>query len=179
MTLNQIASRYAKALLAVSYEKNLVRGVYNDMKNLNIIYKSHPEVLLILKNKTLPSSHKRIFITKLLLDGINDLTLKFFFLLEKKQRMSLLIDIVKIFLSKYNKSKDLKTVHITTVVKMSKDLKDKIGENIKLAIKSQKVKIIEYLDSSILGGYIVRVGDNQIDNSISSKLKKMRSSIIF
>ncbi len=177
MASNQVALRYSKALLQVAKDKNFLREVYLNMKYLNIAHKKHPEIKKILKDQVTPNSTKNLFI-KNILKEIHPLTINFLILLQKKRRISELIEIAKSFLSRYNNSKDLKTIHMTTTVKLSEILKTQLKKDMKDKLKCAKIKIIEYIDPSILGGYILRVGDKQIDASISLKLKKMRNAMI-
>ena len=39
------------------------------------------------------------------------------------------------------------------------------------------VKLTEKVDPDLIGGFILRVGDNQIDDSVRTSLRKMRVSL--
>ncbi|MFQ3213604.1 MAG: F-type H+-transporting ATPase subunit delta, partial [Marivirga sp.] len=55
---------------------------------------------------------------------------------------------------------------------LRKEVSKVVGE-----ISGKSVDLVEKIDASIVGGFIIKVGDRQIDDSVSSKLKALRRDL--
>ena len=66
----------------------------------------------------------------------------------------------------------LETSIITSTPKIEKSLRDIIKD-----ITKNKINIINIVDKELIGGFILKVGDIQFDNSISSTLNKLKTTL--
>ena len=86
---------------------------------------------------------------------------------------SLLAEICSSFISLYKNKKNIKEVTVTTALplddSMRKELMNYVG-----AQNNTNIELIEKVDESLIGGAIIRMGDTQLDASVSSKLKALR-----
>ena len=62
---------------------------------------------------------------------------------------------------------------VTTVVPLTKDLEKKVLAQV-TKITGNKVTIENKIDESIIGGFVLRVGDLQFDASIANKLNNLK-----
>ena len=56
----------------------------------------------------------------------------------------------------------------------------KIEENLKPIIKKitkNKIKIVNIIDKNLIGGFIIKIGDIQFDNSVNTSLNKLKTSL--
>jgi F-type H+-transporting ATPase subunit delta len=85
----------------------------------------------------------------------------------------LLAGIAKSFINLYKTQNNIETAIITTAVPISKDLKESVITYIKAQTNS-KVELTEVVDEKIIGGAIIRMGDKQLDASISTEISELR-----
>jgi F-type H+-transporting ATPase subunit delta len=83
----------------------------------------------------------------------------------------------KQFIELYYIEKGIQIVRIETSVALSdalkKELKDKLAQNLqKTIILKEEVK------SELLGGFILHIGNSQIDNSIKNSLQRLKLNFI-
>ena len=69
------------------------------------------------------------------------------------------------------KGKDI--AHVTTAVPLTADLEKKILAKV-TELTGNKVSIENKIDESIIGGFVLRVGDLQYDASIANKLSSLK-----
>lgn len=62
---------------------------------------------------------------------------------------------------------------VVTAVPMTPDVENEVKGLIE-KISSSKVILTKKVDPKILGGFIAKVGDKQIDESVASKLNKIK-----
>jgi F-type H+-transporting ATPase subunit delta len=177
MSLNKIATRYAKSLLDLSIEQNVLTEVKGDMESfLRMI--TNKDLHLLLKSPIVNATKKeQIF--KALFDGkFNKLTSAFMTLILKKGRESNLPDIAKDFIRQYKELIGLSSVKITSAVALDEatiaDLKTKLIASKETA---KDVEVITAVDPKLLGGFVIQIGDKLYDNSILHKLNQVKKNI--
>ena len=87
------------------------------------------------------------------------------------------IDILGHVASKYNQlfdeSKGIEVATVTTAVVLTADLKKKVLAKAK-ALTGKDVEVENNIDESILGGFILRIGDVQYNASVANQLNKLK-----
>jgi F-type H+-transporting ATPase subunit delta len=101
--------------------------------------------------------------------------MSFIELVTKKKRESLLKDIANDFLNLYNVEKNITPVVLTTAVKIDDVLRKEVLSFIKKQGK-ENIELVEKVDASIVGGAIIKMGDKQLDTSVSSKIKLLKQT---
>ncbi len=178
MKNNLISKRYAKSLLQAAIKQNLLYKVYLNMKLLSSVCIEEPLVKKILQNPILGYEKKRKVLKKIFQKNLDQITESFFNILIKKRRESYICEIADSFIKIYNNYTNTKKAHLTVPFKVSDDILKIVGEKAKKIGKCDNIKIITNIDSKLIGGYILRVEDKQIDVSFKSMLKNIKDNII-
>ena len=74
----------------------------------------------------------------------------------------------------YNEAQGVKVAKVTTAVPLSAELETKVLAKVKEMTGSDNVTIENTIDESIIGGFILRVGDLQYNASIANKLEILK-----
>lgn len=173
MSATRIASRYAKSLIELAQEKNALEAVYADMDAFGNLIKER-DLFLFLKSPIIPVG-KKAQIFKAMFDGkVNEITGAFFNIVVRKGRESYLPEITNEFLAQYKKLKGISSVKLTTASPLSaKALEDIKSKLLASAATASEVEIETAVDEDLIGGFIIKIGDKQIDTSVASKLKEL------
>lgn len=94
-------------------------------------------------------------------------------MLVENKRVSLLNEVALkyIILNESLKGKDV--AYVTTAVPMTADLEKQLLKQV-ASITGKEVTLENKIDESIIGGFILRVGDLQYDASVSNKLNNLK-----
>lgn len=173
MSVVRIASRYAKSLLDLANEQNVIEDVVSDMEGFSKMVENR-DLYLLLKSPII-NVGKKSQIFKALFDGkVSKLTSAFFDIVLRKGRESYLPEIATEFINQYKRMKGISSVVLTTA--------SPVGEGMLAKIKAMllesnatdtEVNIETKVDESIIGGFIVEIGDKLVDASVSHKLNKL------
>ena len=179
MSNYRIATRYAKSLLELSIETNKLEKVYGDMEMIYGLCKESRAFLNFIKNPII-NSYKKLGIFKSLFEErVDKLSYKFIDIVTRKGREDILPEIGEQFIKEYRIYKKIEIVNITTPIELDEDLKKEfIALSKRLIGKKKKVELKEKVDEDLLGGFVLRIGDKQIDDSVSSKLRDLRKKLI-
>ena len=173
MSEYRIASRYAKSLLDLAVEKKQLEEVNKDILLFSETVESNRDLVLMLKSPIITHDKKLTILNKLFGEKVNGLTLAFFQILTKKHREAYLPQIATEFHHQYNVNKGIEEATVTTTFPLSMALR-KDFESVVEKITGKSVELTEKVDESLIGGFILKIGDRQIDDSVSSKLQALR-----
>jgi F-type H+-transporting ATPase subunit delta len=170
----RVASRYVKSLLGLAVEQGVLEEVHKDMLAFAIICKESRPFSMMLKSPVIRHERKRDILEKIFTGNVNKLTLAIMDILTRKNREPLLLPIAKEFHNAYNEYKGISKASITTTIPMDKSLRTEIEKIVKRLSDRKLVEIDEKVDKALIGGFILNIGDRQIDASIRSKLEKLK-----
>ena len=176
MNQSKISVRYAKALYLAADEGKILNPVMEDMK---LFMKAHKEGRLreMLESPVVKSSDKKKVINDLFSGNISKLSLDFLILVIANKRESYLPDIFRNFKSRYKQSMGIKSAEVTVTKKVSEKFLSKFKEILKKTFNSE-IELEEKIKPEIIGGFILKVEDEQFDASVSSKLAKIRKKLL-
>jgi len=175
MSTTRIATRYAKPLLELAQENNVLEQVKADIDNFISLCETNRDFVLTLKSPIIAHQKKAAILAKIFDGKVNELTSKFFVVLANKTRENLLPEVAREFLRMYYEKMGFQEAVVTTTIPLDAETK-KAFEKLVSDVSGKKPMIIEKIDKSLVGGYIVKMGDRQIDDSMSGKLRELKLS---
>ena len=172
MTDVRVASRYAKSLIELAIERNALEEIYKDMQLFSETCRSNRDFLLMLKNPIINHSKKKAILYKIFEGKVNESSMAIFDIITRKNREAILPSIAEEFISQYRFHKGIDKVVVTSSVPLTPELREKLISNIKERT-GNKVDLTEKVDTDLIGGFILQIGDRMMDNSVKSKLKAL------
>ena len=67
------------------------------------------------------------------------------------------------------------TVYVTSARQLSEKVLDRIEQLVKLSSGAKNIEMVEKRDPELIGGVIIRTADTELDGSIRTKLRNLRS----
>lgn len=172
MNYSKIAIRYAKALFDLAEEHNVIDAVYEDMKVIARLC-AMTEVKEIIANPVIPQKKRKEIIVALAGNSTNELTIRFIELMFSHGRGDHLAAAARDYLDLTRRHRGIRQVTITTAVPVNAGLKKELAAVV-TGETNGKVEFIEQVDSSVIGGFILRVDDAYIDASVRTRLNRFR-----
>jgi len=167
-----VSSRYAKSLLDLAQQQGRLDAVKADIDGVIAVLRANSELLAVLKNPIIGTAKKCNILTGIFAKKIDPVILAFFHILVNKGRSAILPDIAREFVREYNEAKGIVRATVTSAIPLSKanlfDLQNKIAEEIQA-----DVILANPVDPALIGGFVVRVGDRQVDASIAGRLHRL------
>jgi len=173
MSDSRVANRYAKSLIELAVDKKVLDLVAEDMRSFVRTCEASRDFLLMLRNPIIRHDKKLAIFHRAFTGKFQPLTLSFFEIITKKNRESALYHIAKQFEEQFNILRQIDVAEVVTAVALNATLKSEILNTV-TKITGKNVVLVEKIDPDLIGGYLLRVHDIQIDNTISSKLNKLK-----
>lgn len=174
MSVIRVASRYAKSLLELAVEKADLEAVHRDMEKLLEISRSNRDFTVMLQSPVIKSDKKLDVLNALFVKDASPVTIAFFGMLASKNRENALLAVAKEFHKRYNLYKDIQEAEVITTFPIDQALRESFTDVVKKISGRNSVELVEKVDEELIGGFVLTVGDRQIDESLDSKLKKLQ-----
>ncbi|GAB1463147.1 ATP synthase F1 subunit delta [Pedobacter sp.] len=171
---SKAGARYAKSLLDLSKEQNAVEEVKNDMVFFEKIVGDNSELEAILNNPIVPLDKKQGILEGIFGNKVHAISNSFFQLVVKKGRSSILFDTAKQFVQQYNAIKGIVTAEVTSASALTDANRTEVVALVKKELAASEVVLKEKVNTDLIGGFILKVGDKQFDASIASGLTKLK-----
>lgn len=175
MSVSNIATRYARSLISLAVEKNLLEEINRDIRQLNIATDDSREFYLMLKSPIVNAYDKHAVIEKIFKGKIHEITEQFLNIMVRKKREKYLPEIIDAFIEQYNYIKQITPVTIVTANPLSKDLYDLAIERLKSKGGLVHIDLTEKIDTSLIGGYIITYQNKLIDTTIKRGLNTLKT----
>lgn len=170
-----VATRYAKSLLQLANEKGQLEKVYADMQLVESVCEHNREFINFL-NSPIIKTDKKVAVVKEIFSGkVSDVTSGFLTILTLKRRESYMKYIATEFVTQYKQHKNILTAVITSAIGIDSTVKAKVLELVKQTTKGE-VELVEKVNKDLIGGFVLTIGDKQVDASVSRKLNDLRKT---
>jgi F-type H+-transporting ATPase subunit delta len=172
MSGSRAAIRYAKAVLSLAQDQKAEQAVNDDMKTIADAIAQSTDLNQMLQSPVVRSSDKKAVLSSVF-TNVNANTTNLIDTLISNKRLALLGNVALSYVQLYDQLRGSQIATVTTAVALTADLKTKVLEKIK-ELTGKEAEVENIIDESILGGFILRVGDIQYNASIANKLDKLK-----
>ncbi|MGL4358416.1 ATP synthase F1 subunit delta [Cetobacterium sp.] len=167
---NQIGKRYAEAIYDVAVQKNEVKSVYEVLNSVMELFKTDIDFKNFITHPLIKENEKKETLKKIFSDSNDGLEILFFIL--EKGRISQIREIVAEYVKLDYAKNQILDVEATFAASLTEEQKEKLSKNLEKKT-GKKIKLVVNVDKSLIGGGIIRIGDEVIDGSIRRQLETL------
>jgi F-type H+-transporting ATPase subunit delta len=169
----KIAAPYARALFDFSIEENIMHQITADFQNLEIFLNQTAELTDYLNNPIVSQNAKREVLTKTLQSQINTETFKFLMVLVNRDRINLLKAVITNYLELVYETASIKMIEVSTAFAFTNLQKNMLIKKLKELTNAREIRLVITVDSSLIGGFLIKTESKVIDFSIKNQLQSL------
>jgi ATP synthase F1 delta subunit len=173
--VEEIAQVYARSLFEVAKENDELDEIQEQLGQFADALDESRELQLFFFSPYFSSQEKRDAIDKVV-DGGNEHFTNFLELIAERHRMPAVFRMRREFDSLWRKENKLLEVRITSAVELDDDLIKSIGSRIEEQT-GQRIDLDANVDSDVIGGLVLRVGNMVMDASVRGRLERLRKEV--
>lgn len=174
-----IPRRYAKALYEFAKEKGESGRVYGLMKNLTDSFSREESLQTVMGNPFVGSTDKAGLLKTASDAGKDDSAFNdFLSLLTANKRLDMARGIALAYLDIYRKTNNIYPVEVVTASALSADDEVRLKSLIKSYLNGGTMEYSHRVDSGLIGGFVINIGSERLDASISNELKQLRLKLL-
>ncbi len=174
MKVSRAADRYAKALIGLAKEQGSVERVHSDMKAIRDTMEGSRDLVTLMKNPIISTEKKRVIFERIFGADLADISLNFVRLIFRKNREKIMGSIATAFIEHYKELHNIVTAELVTAGALDEDSRNQVLARIREAEGTEQVEMHEKQDPELIGGFILRIGDRQVDASVKKQLRDMK-----
>ena len=173
--MSRAAIRYAKAVLSLAQEQKVTSDIQKDMQDITKTIDGSEELQGLL-NSALVKSDTKLASVKALFKGAQPMTQQLFQTLVTNKRIALLGDVAKEYQVLFDALNNKQVAKVTTAIPLNAALTELVKAKVK-ELTGNDAALENIVDDSIIGGFILRVGDLQYNASIAHRLTRLRREL--
>src|SRR5690625_962742 len=173
MSTSRAAFRYAKALIQGADQQDNAAAMQKDMQAVFNTIEDSKDLRLALNSPIIKSADKEQILLEVFAKQTKA-THNLIQVLIHNKRANLLGEISKAYIDLHNKRKGLINVEVITATALTPEMEEKVLAKAKEITKANEVIITSTINPELLGGFIIRVGDIEYNESISNQLDTLK-----
>eukprot|EP00775_Hariotina_reticulata_P009449 gene9449-9615_t len=175
---NDVSDSYAKALVELAEEKNVLEPVHADVDAVASLIKENKKLSELMFNPVVEADKKKAVVAKISKEaGFQKYTTNFLNLLVEKDRVNLLSEICESFEEQYCQLTDTQVATLRSAVKLEQEQQFLIAKKLQELTGSKNIKLKPVIDQSLIAGFVVEYGSSQIDLSIRGQIEKVAEEL--
>jgi F-type H+-transporting ATPase subunit delta len=175
--LKSASLQYATALADVVLEQGAAEPTRVQLQDFRVAYEESTELRNFLASPAVSRENKHAVIEKLVARlGASRIIRNFLFVMADNQRVHLLPEIERTFEAVLRQRQGVAEAEVTSAMELSEGQKTNLLRTLE-RLSGKKIQAKYSLDSSLLGGAVVRVGDTIYDGSVRNKLNQLRAQL--
>ena len=175
MKPTKTAFRYAKATLAYANENKVSDKVAKEMQGLIELYEGSVQLNRLLSDPFL-SNKKKQSILRPIVPNSSDVTKKLLNLLTSNNRLFLLKEVAKRYIQLFTEQQGELNATVISAIPLTQNLEKEIHNKLE-DFSGKKIYILNKIDKSLLGGFILKIGDMEFNSSLAYKLKTFKAKL--
>ncbi len=172
-----VSKVYGDALFETAMEKDRIDVLYEEIVSLVPVLEGNPELMALLNNPRIVKEEKVTIIHQVFEGRMEEELMGFLTVVVEKDRQNDLIPIFAYFIQRVKEYKRIGTVSVTSAVELSEEQKARLQEKLLETTDYVMFEMNYQIDSALIGGMVIRIGDRVVDSSIRTRLYEMKKEL--
>lgn len=169
---------YGDALFNLCMEENKIDKVMAQVDFLDQMFKENPELLDLLCHPQISKEEKIQVIADCFDARLDDALTGFLTVIVNGGRQRFIPEILKYFRERVKSFKHIGTAYVTTAAPLTKEQKQAVYNRLLEITDNLSYEMHFDVDTSLIGGMVIRIGDKVVDSSIRQKLETLPKRLL-
>jgi F-type H+-transporting ATPase subunit delta len=177
MSNSTVAKRYALALFQIASEKQVLAEVEQELRTVKEVVKNNPELTVFLKSPKLSNEKKKEVLNQAF-GSASTYVRNTLMILVDRHREEQIAEVADEFINLANDAKGIAEAKVYSVQPLSAEQAEAISAAFAPQVGKQTLQIENIVDSNLLGGVKLRIGNRIFDGSLRGKLDRLERKLL-
>lgn len=164
-------------MFSLALENDKLDTIWEEVRMIRQILSENPTFVKTICHPEITKQDQIKLLDDAFKGKVSDEVMGFFHVLADKKRLKELDAVLEYFDRSAKEYKKIGVVYVTVPMELTKAQQNKIRERILEVSSYETLEMHVETDASLLGGMVIRIGDEILDNSIRSKMEHMARKI--
>ncbi|WP_227394450.1 F0F1 ATP synthase subunit delta [Jeotgalibacillus aurantiacus] len=176
MSKSTVASRYAQALFELAVQHHQVDRIEEELRTVRQVFSENPELAQILQSPKWSKDQKKQLISTSF-NGASEHVLHTLFILIDRRRINEAAAVADAYIERALNARGTAVAHVSSATKLSDADKQALSAAFAHKVGKQHLEIHNHVDSSLLGGVRIRIGNRIFDGTLRNKLNRLEREL--
>lgn len=177
MSQNIVAERYALALFTLAKEQNIVQDLLAEMRTVKKVLSENPSFITLLASPKLTIQEKKN-VLKDVFSKTSPVIVNTLMLLLDSQRQEEMANVAEAYIDFANEENGIEDAIVYSARPLTSDESQAISASFAVKVGKRSLNIENVVDSNLLGGLKIRIGNRIFDGSLRGKLDRLERTLI-
>ena len=173
-----ISKTYGEALYELAVEEQKLDMLFEEAKAVRDILRENADFGKLMSHPKIPKEDKIRVAEKVFKGRVSSEMEGFLVIVIEKDRYDELDAILTYFIDIVKEVKHIGVAYVTTAVALDEATQTKIKKRLLETTNYRTMEMHYSVDSSLIGGMVIRIGDRIIDSSITTKLNELKKQLL-
>ncbi len=173
----QVDTTYGNALFELAIEENKLDALYDEVLALIDVLKENGELIKLLSHPHINKDEKKKVVSEVFDGKVSDSLTGLIAMVVDKDHAVNLIQVLEYFIRLVKKEKNIGVAAVTSAAPLSDEQKSSIEKRLIETTAFNTMETSYFVDSSLIGGLVIRIDDRVVDSSIKTKIENLAKSL--
>lgn len=178
MSNHAVANRYAVALFQLAKEKNLLEPIGEELQLIKAVFSETPELKKVLEHPKIGLEQKKELLEKGFQSSISVEVRHTIELLLQRNRIDVLETLIDKVQELAYEERNVASAKVYTVKPLSDEVKAELATTFAKKVGKSELIIDNIVDSNLIGGIKIRIGNRIFDGSIKGQLDRLERQLV-
>jgi F-type H+-transporting ATPase subunit delta len=172
-----VAKRYASALFQISKEQQILSNVEEELRVVREVLDYNADLKAVLKSSKLTNENKKEIIRNAF-STVNAYVLNTLMILIDRHREDEIVEVVNQFIELANEEMGIAEAKVYSIRPLTDAEREAVSTTFAAKIGKKSLRIENIVDSDLLGGIKLRIGNRIYDGSLRGKLNRLERKLL-
>lgn len=172
-----VSKIYGDALFETAVEEDRVDDFFEETEGIRRVLEENEELSRLMSHPQVVKEEKMQLIENIFKGKVSDEIVGLLELLVEKDHFGKTKDILVYFRDEVKEYKKIGTVHVTSAMELSKEQKEQVEKKLLETTNYVSFEMHYEVDTALIGGMVIRMGDRVVDSSIRTKLYNLSKEL--
>jgi len=172
-----VARIYARSAFSLAEEQDATQSLQDELEELVKQLDREPALERFLSSPLVETGERQQTLDRLFKGKMSEVLLDTLQVMNKKGRSGLVRALEVAYRQEFEDRTGRVTVNVRTAVALTEELRQKLVDATS-RFTGREASLIEAVDESLIGGMILRVGDQKVDSSVAKELRQLETQFL-
>ena len=173
-----VSENYGEALFSLALEKGLIDSLMEEIQGVQSIFEKNPGFPRLMNHPNVGRDEKMTVLSNVFESKISDTLFGFFRVLIHKGRYGAIDSIFAYYTERYKEYHRIGVAYVKSAVELTDEQKQKIEKKLLETTAYEKMEMHFDVESELIGGLVIRIGDRVVDSSVRTKLDGLQRKLL-